>query len=184
VVGRHEARVLGGLTAHEGAPGGLAARGDAADDLGDPLGHDLPAGDVVLEEQRLGAADDEVVDDHPDEVDADRVVLVDGLGDRELGADAVGAAGEQRPAPLLRVEAEQPGEAAQTADDLRPASTGHPRPHELDGSIAGVDVDPGRGVRRVAHGRTSASTSGASASSSPSTASMRSTVARPLCTTT
>ena len=45
VVGGHEAGVLGGLAADEGAAGGLAARGDAADDLGDALGHDLAAGE-------------------------------------------------------------------------------------------------------------------------------------------
>ncbi len=69
-------------------------RGDAADDRGDALGHDLAGGDVVGHEERLGAADDDVVDDHADEVEADGVVLVEGLGDGDLGADAVGARGE------------------------------------------------------------------------------------------
>ena len=45
-------------------PAMRAALGDAADDLGDPLRDDLAAGDVVDHEQRLGAADHEVVDDH------------------------------------------------------------------------------------------------------------------------
>lgn len=34
---------------------------------------------------------DEVVDDHGDKVDADSVVASGGLGDEQLGADAVGA---------------------------------------------------------------------------------------------
>ena len=65
---------LRGLAADEGAAGGLAAVGDAGDH---PLGHadvQLARGEVVEEEQRLGAAHDEVVDVHGDQVDADRVV--------------------------------------------------------------------------------------------------------------
>ena len=60
-------------------------------------GTTLPHGDVVGHEQRLGAADDEVVDDHADQVEADGVVLVHPLRDGDLGADAVGRGGQQRP---------------------------------------------------------------------------------------
>ena len=59
-----EPGVLGGLAADEPAPGSDAGLGDALDDGSDPLGYDAPGGDVVGEEQRLGAADDEVVDEH------------------------------------------------------------------------------------------------------------------------
>ena len=62
------------------------------DQFADPLGHRAADGDVVLQEQRLGAAHHQVVDDHRDQVEADGVVLVHRLGDRELGADAVGRA--------------------------------------------------------------------------------------------
>ena len=55
----------------------------------------------------------------PDQVEPDRVVLVERLGDRHLGADAVGARGQQRPAhPGERGRVEQAGEAADAADDL------------------------------------------------------------------
>ena len=67
------------------------------DDVGDALGHDLAAGDVVGHEQRLRADHDDVVDDHADEVLADGVVLVEGLGDRDLGADAVRRGRQQGP---------------------------------------------------------------------------------------
>ena len=53
-----------------------AGGGDARDDGRDPLRDDLAAGDVVGHEQRLGAAHDDVVDDHADEVEADGVVHV------------------------------------------------------------------------------------------------------------
>ena len=94
----------------------------------------------------------------------------------ELGADAVGAAREQR-ARYSGVEAEQAGEPAEPADDLRAAGPRHPR-HQLDGAVAGVDVDAGRGVRGVAHGAPPRRRR----ARPPSTASMWSTVARPLCT--
>ena len=94
--GPEQAGVLGGLAADQRAAGQHAALGDALDDGGDPLGHDLAAGDVVGHEQRLGAADHEVVDDHADQVVADGVVPVERLRDRDLGADAVGGGREQR----------------------------------------------------------------------------------------
>ena len=94
VIGHHPG-VLGCLAANEGAASQLAADSDAPDDLRDPLRDDLAHGQVVLHEKRLGTADDQVVDDHPDQVDADRVVLVHGLRDSQLGADAVRARGQQ-----------------------------------------------------------------------------------------
>ena len=88
-------------------------------------------GDVVGEEQRLGAADDEVVDEHADEVEADRVVDVERLGDRHLGADAVGGGGQQRPVVgLERAGVEEPGEAADAADHLGTAGLLDPDLHQ------------------------------------------------------
>ena len=62
-------------------------------------------GDVVEEEQRLGPAAERVVDAHRDQVDADRVVLVDERGDFELRAHAVGAGDEDR---VFVIPLEQP----------------------------------------------------------------------------
>jgi hypothetical protein len=95
------------------------ARRDAADDGRDALGHDLAARDVVGHEEGLGAADDDVVDDHPDEVEADGVVPVEGLGDGDLGADPVGARGEDgRAIRAIALASNKPGEAAEAAEDL------------------------------------------------------------------
>ena len=88
--------MLGGLAADEGGAGVGAGARDARDDGGDALGHDLAARDVVGHEERLRADHDDVVDDHAHEVLPDRVVPVEGLRDRDLGADAVGRGGEQR----------------------------------------------------------------------------------------
>ena len=119
--------------------------GDAGDDGGDPLGHDLAGGDVVGHEQRLGAADDDVVDDHADEVEADGVVAVEGLGDGDLGAHAVGARGEHRPGhPGDRAGVEHPREAAEPAQHLGRVAR---RTLAFMSSTAlspGLDVDAGR----------------------------------------
>ncbi len=63
---------------------------------------ELAAGEIVEEEQRLGALHDEVVDAHGDEVDADRGVLAGIDGDLELGADAVGGRDQHRVAETRR----------------------------------------------------------------------------------
>ena len=82
-----------------------------------------PAEDqVVRHEQRLGPAHDEIIDDHPDQVDADRVVALQPLRDHDLGADAVGRGGQQRSAhPGQPGRVEQPGEPAEPAETSGPA---------------------------------------------------------------
>jgi hypothetical protein len=154
LVGLHQAGVLGGLAADERAAGLDARLGDALDDRRDPLGDDPAAGDVVGHEERLGAAHDQVVDDHPDQVEADRVVHVHGLRDRDLGADPVGGGGQQRPG--VRREGrgvEEPGEAAEAPDDLRTAGLLGPHLHQLDRLVGGVDGDARGGVGvRLGHG--------------------------------
>ena len=148
LVGLEESGVLGRLAADERDPGLRAGRGDPRHDGRDPLGHDAPARDVVGHEQRLRAADDDVVDDHADEVEADRVVPVEGLGDRDLGADAVGGGGEHRVVEALeRGGVEHPGEPAEAAEHLGAGGARDAGPHQLDGPVAGLDVDAGTGVR-------------------------------------
>ena len=62
---------------------------DTRDDLGHDLGNHLADGDVVLQEEWLRAAHDQIVDTHRDEVLSDGVVLADRLGDGELRTDTV-----------------------------------------------------------------------------------------------
>jgi hypothetical protein len=125
--------VLVGLRAARGArrsphrpgrPGPARRLGDAADDGRDPLGDDLAPRDVVGHEERLGAAHDEVVDDHPDEVEADGVVNVERLGDGDLGAHAVGGRGEHR--------AVQRGQSRRR----RTVPRSRPRPPSTSGRVA------------------------------------------------
>ena len=73
-----------------------AAVGDALDDPRADLRIELATGEIVEEEQRLGALHDEIVDRHGDEIDADRVVAAGLDRDLELGADAVGRGHQHR----------------------------------------------------------------------------------------
>ena len=144
-----QAGMLGRLATEQRGAGLGAGLRDALDDVGDALGHHTSAGDVVGEEQGLGTAHHEVVDEHADEVEADGVVDVHGLRDRDLRAHTVGGGGQQR--TLVRLEGrgvEQSGEAADAADDLRTAGLLDPLLHQLDGAVAGLDRDAGRFVVR------------------------------------
>ena len=139
--------MLRGLAADEGGAGLGAAGGDAAHDVGDALGEDLAARDVVGHEERLGADHDDVVDDHADQVEADRVVLVDGLRDRDLRADAVGAGREQRlGVAAQRRGVEQARESADSAQDLGAVRAADGGLHQLDREVACGRVDPGCGI--------------------------------------
>ena len=62
------------LAADQRAADLAAGAGDAGDDVRGGRDVELAGGEVVEEEQRLGALHDEIVDAHGDEVDADGVV--------------------------------------------------------------------------------------------------------------
>jgi hypothetical protein len=101
--------------------------------------------DVVLQEQGLGAAHHQVVDDHRDQIDADRVVLVHGLGHRQLGAHAVGRGCEQWFA-IAAAQREQPRESTEPAAHFGPGGLLGQRFEQFDGAVTGLDVHPSRCV--------------------------------------
>ena len=89
-------------------------------------GDQPPGGEVVEKEQRLGALDDQIVDAHGDQVDADRMMGA-GLGRKQhLGADAVGGGDQHRIAEAAGGEVEQAAEAAERrrAPPARPVRRG------------------------------------------------------------
>ena len=141
----HQPRMLGRLAADQRTACLAAAGRDRADQLGHPLGNDMPDRDVVEEGQRLGAAADDVVGAHRDEVDADRVVPVERPGDRGLGPDPVGRGDQQRLAIAGRDRDRAP-EPAQPTDDLGSTSRLDVGTHEIHRPLAGRDVHPGRQV--------------------------------------
>jgi hypothetical protein len=146
LAGLHHAAVLGHLAAEQRTTRSAATIGDAGDDLVDRLRDELADGDVVEEEQRLGAVGGDVVDGHRDAVDPDRVVPAGELGDDRLRANAVGGRDEHRVVESVVREREQPAEAADVADDLGPERGADALLDELDGLLAGCGVDAGVGV--------------------------------------
>ena len=81
--------MLSGLAAQQRCTCLHAALSNALDNVRDLFRNNLAHGDVVLEEERLGAAHDEVINTHGNQVDADSVVLIHGLSHGQLGAHAV-----------------------------------------------------------------------------------------------
>ena len=138
--------MLGHLSAEQRAPGRSAALRDTEDDLVDLLGHELPDRDVVEEEQRLGAAGRDVVDAHGHDVETDRVEATDLGGDEALRADTVGRRDEQRLPVREPAEGEEAAEPTDVADDLRAERRPDVLLDQLDGLLAGRDVDTRVGV--------------------------------------
>ena len=115
-----EARHLRRLAAEEGGPVLAAAARDSLDDLLEHVGLDLPRRDVVEEEERPRALDEDVVDAVVDEVGAARVVAAGRDRDLQLRPDAVGRGDENRLAVRREVGPEEAAEAADVAR-ARPA---------------------------------------------------------------
>ena len=124
-------------------PASPAAVAMPATTCGADLGLELAAGEIVEEEQRLGALHDEVVDAHRDEIDADRVVASGLDGELDLGADAVGGGDQHRVGEAGALEVEQPAEAADLGVGAGPRGRAHQRLDQLDHAVAGIDVDAG-----------------------------------------
>ncbi len=141
----HQPRVLGGLATDQRTAGIAATGRHRADELGDPLGHDLADRDVVEERERLGPAADDVVGAHRHEVDADRVEASERGGDRGLGPDPVGRGDQQRLA-VARRDPDRATEPAEAADDLGPMGRIDVAAHQVDGTLPGRHVDARRAI--------------------------------------
>ena len=146
VAGRVHAGHFRRLAADQRAAGHAAAFGDAGND---PLGNariELAGGEIIKEEQGLGTLNDEIVDAHGDQIDADGVMPVMVDGELDLGADAVVAGDQQR---VLVAGGLQIEERAETAEfGVRAGARCHPRERadRLDQRVAGGDVYPRLGV--------------------------------------
>ena len=148
--GGHDARVLGHLAAHKRAARELTAIGHALDDLCHVLSLDVTDGNVVQEEQRLGARSQNVVDAHSDQVLAHCLVTVHDLGEHELGAHAVGAADQDRVFHILKCGGrEQATEATDAADNLGAVSVLDHLLNRVDGAAALGGIDAGVLIRHM-----------------------------------
>ena len=150
VIRVHDAGVLGHLSAHEGTAGLLAALRNALHNLCHVLGAQLADGDVVQEEQRLGADGHHVVHTHGNEVLAHGVMAIEHLGDGELSSDTVGARDEDGVLHVLEtLHGEAASKAAEATDDLGTAGRLDCVLDALDRAGTLVHVDAGIGIGHV-----------------------------------
>ena len=94
-----------------------------------PLGDrivELRAGEIIEEEERLGALHDQIVGAHRDEVDADPVMPAAVDRELELGADAVIGGDQQRILVARRLGIEEAAEPAQARRPRRAAPSPWP----------------------------------------------------------
>jgi len=97
-------------------------------------------GDVVEEEERLGALHEYVVHAVIDEILADRVVPAGEESDLELRSDAVDARDEHRLRHAAR-HREEPAEVADLGEHLRPPRLARERGDAFFRPVRGVDID-------------------------------------------
>ena len=132
---------LGGFPADQSAAGLFATIRNARNDA---LGHavlQLAGGEVIEEEQWLGALDDQVVDAHGDEIDAHRVVPAAVDRQLQLRADTVIARHQQRILVPRRFRIEETAETTDFAVRTGAHRRLHQRADCLDQSIARLDRD-------------------------------------------
>src|SRR6185437_836674 len=110
---RIHARHLRRLAPDQRAADLAASARDAGNDGAARRHIELAGGEIVEEEQRLGALHDEIVDAHGDEVGADGVVATGGYGNFELGADAVGGGDQDWILVACRLQVEEGTETAE-----------------------------------------------------------------------
>ena len=136
-------RHLRRLAAEERAAVLAAGEREALEDFSDDLGPHLPRRDVVEEEERTRALDEDVVHAMVDEILSDRAV--DSRGDRDLHlrADAVGRSDEERVGHPGEIRAEEAAEAPDVADDALRERGADRLLRAGDGAHLRVDVDAG-----------------------------------------
>ena len=132
-----------GLAAEQRNAVGLAGRADACHELDAALLRQPRRGQVVEEEERLGAGGEDIVDAVVDEVAADAFVAAERRGEQQLGADAVRARDKHRVPIASDVELEQPGEGAEAAEHLGAARTFGDRAQRGQARLGGGHVDAG-----------------------------------------
>ncbi|KJJ17200.1 hypothetical protein HMPREF3156_01300 [Neisseria sp. HMSC06F02] len=131
---------FGGFAADEGAAGFFAALGDAFNHVGSAGDVEFAAGEIVEKEQRFCALNQNIVDAHGDEVDADGVVFVPIEGEFELGAYAVGAADEDG-IFVFFADFDQCAEAAQITQHFGTHGAFGKRFDVFDQLVACVNID-------------------------------------------
>ena len=106
----------------------------------------MPGGEIVQEEQRLGALHDQVVDAHRHQVDAHLVVQPGLDRNLQLGADAVGGRYQDRVGESRGAQVEQRAETADPAQRAGPGGGAGQRGDGRHQRLPGIDIDSGGAV--------------------------------------
>ena len=141
-----KARHLRRLSADQCASGLRAPLGDALHDGGHDILVELAGCKIIQEKQWLGSLNDNVVDAHGHQVDADRVVHAALNGDLQLCADAVVGGDQDRIDKPRRSEIEQSAESAKLRARPRSARAASEWAYSIHDPVANIDVDPRLGV--------------------------------------
>ena len=141
-----ETRHLRGFAAEQRAAVLAASTRNTGDDLLRDVRRQTPRRDIVEEEHRLGALDEDVVHAVVHEVGADRIVPARHERHLELGADAVGARHQHRLAVSVAVELKQSAERPDIGQHARGERGFRERLDPADGLVARGDVDAGVAV--------------------------------------
>src|SRR5262245_45656257 len=132
---------LGRLAPEQRAIALTAAGRQPVDNLGDDVGVELARGDVIEEEERPGALNQNVVDAVRHKVVTDRVVDARGERHFQLGADPVAARDQNRLARVGENAVEHPSEAAYFGKDVLVERRARQLLDLLGRHVRRVDVD-------------------------------------------
>ena len=105
------------------------------------VGSSLLGGEIVQEEQRLGAMNQQIVDAHRDQIDAGDLVPAAPGGELHLAADAIRRRHEQRIFEAGRCQVEKSREPAELGGGAGARGRTHQRLDGANEGMAGFDVD-------------------------------------------
>ena len=131
------------FAAEESAARFLAGMGDTFDNGRNLDRVELADGDVVQEEERFGALDENVIDGHGDAVLTDCIVFAHHDGQAEFRADAVGTADQDRFLDVAVHQGKEAAKAAKVTEDFRTVRGFDRIFHQFYGFVASIDVDAG-----------------------------------------
>lgn len=129
------------FAADQGASGLTAALGDTGDDARG-LRHIEAAGrEIVEKEKGFGPLNDQIVDAHGNEVDADGVMAAGVDRYFQFGADAIGGGDQDRVGKAGLTQIEQGAESAQPGGGAQAGGGASQRFDGFNQGFAGVDID-------------------------------------------
>ncbi|MNI39736.1 hypothetical protein D3C73_939260 [compost metagenome] len=140
---RIHARHLSRLAADQRAACLMTAFGNPGNNRFDLLGHNLVAGQIIEEEQRLCTLHYNIVHTHGNRIDANRVVAVGRESDFELRAHTIGSRHEHRFFILVFIESEECTEPAELCHHFRTECALHMLLHAFYRFIASCNIHSG-----------------------------------------